>query len=714
MPKENSLVVTACNIVTKYSVFVLVFLLPLFFLPWTTDILEFNKQALLVFLMAVGFSSVIIKTLISGVFTVRKTKFNYAIGFLLLAYLLSTIFSAGKYGSLWGWPQDSSESLLTIICFALLFFIIINTFSKKDVVRSIWAMVISAFLVEIFGVLQILQITPLSFGQAGGLNTIGLTGALGIFAAIFYPLVFVLLISAKKWWKILFAVQLILTAALVFMINYPVVWWILLIASVLIILAGWFKGNLFDARWMFLPTLFLTIALFFILFNPLIKWLPNKVIEVSISPARNLSIDIETLKERPIFGSGPGTFGYDFSKFKDPNFNKTSFWTVNFDRGSSKVLTNIATLGIFGTLAWLLLLLPTIFYGIALFIFNRKEDGSSVAKEEKESSAFLIFGLLSLLISQSVAFFLYTSNISLDLVYFFALACLVYFVAGPHKNYGLAVSPKAALAVTFFSTIILIFFLGILIMDAQRYVAELSFNKGMREWQLDKDKALKNLEAAASSNPNLDLYYRQLSQAYLLMVQSELADTQKSQEAKSSNIQKFITNAINSAQRATDLGPKNASNWSVRAFVYQSLIGLIPDTENWALKTYDEAIKLDPNNPNLFAQKGMVLFSQARNLGQDKENQKQEILSQAEALLVKAVELNPNFSNGFFYLGLVYDAMSQKDKAINAFSELQKLNPENKDIQKIINNLKEGKPALESPGQEQSVIENTTPGNQLK
>ena len=42
--------------------------------------------------------------------------------------------------------------------------------------------------------------------------------------------------------------------------------------------------------------------------------MPGRPIEVFLSSRTSLDLTVSTLKERPILGSGPGTFVYDFSK----------------------------------------------------------------------------------------------------------------------------------------------------------------------------------------------------------------------------------------------------------------------------------------------------------------------------------------------------------------------------------------------------------------
>ena len=75
----------------------------------------------------------------------------------------------------------------------------------------------------------------------------------------------------------------------------------------------------------------LAVSLFFILLSPQIPWIPQKANEIFLSQKASVNISLQAIKERPIFGSGPGTFSYDFLKFKDPNFSQSSLWGVVFE-----------------------------------------------------------------------------------------------------------------------------------------------------------------------------------------------------------------------------------------------------------------------------------------------------------------------------------------------------------------------------------------------
>src|SRR3989339_205534 len=658
-----------CDFITKYSIYVLVFFTPILFLPWTSEILDFNKQALLVLLIFVSLFSWMLKVLISGTFKLNLNKAGIFAVILFLAYLFSTIFSADKFGSFWGWPRITAESFVSIIGFFALYFIASNVFSKKEITVSLYVFSFSALIAEIFGIFQIFKVV--------GFNTQGSVGSLGVFTAILLPLIIILLISAKKWWKLLFFALIFSSAIILVLINYPAVWWVTVLGSALIIILGFFKRNLFDGRWMALPIFFLAVSLFFVILNLQINFLPGKANEVSLSQQGNFQIDVKTIKESPVFGSGLGTFSYDFSKFKNADFNKTVLWNVAFNNGNSKILTNLATTGVLGILALLVFIFAVVFYG-GKFIFAK--------------DAVLELGLFVCFVSESVAFFLYNSNFVLDFTFFFIAAILVNLIFEKRKEYELKPSSMLTLAVTFSFTLIFIFGLGLLILNANRYVAEINYYKGLNALKNNQlDSGIKSLEIAASINPGVDLYFSQLSQVYLLKIQEVASNQNMSQDDKIKNAHALAANSVNAAKISTDLNKKNAGNWLARGYVYQNLSGLITDWQTWAISSYNEALKLDPNNPNSFTQLGVVYY-------QNKDFQA------ARTNLEKALELKPDFSNGLYFLGPTYDQLGDKNKAIEQFIKLAQLNPDNAaDIQKIIDNLSAGRNALEvSAVQEQN------------
>ena len=53
--------------------------------------------------------------------------------------------------------------------------------------------------------------------------------------------------------------------------------------------------------------------------------------------------------------------------------------------------------------------------------------------------------------------------------------------------------------------------------------------------------------------------------------------------------------------------------------------------------------------------------------------------------------LNPVYADAKYFLGLSYYRVGRKDDAVQQFTDVQTLNPDNKDVTKILANIKNGR-----------------------
>lgn len=61
----------------------------------------------------------------------------------------------------------------------------------------------------------------------------------------------------------------------------------------------------------------------------------------------------------------------------------------------------------------------------------------------------------------------------------------------------------------------------------------------------------------------------------------------------------------------------------------------------------------------------------------------------------RAVSISDTYSNARYFLGLIYDRQGDKAKALEQFAKIEQLNPDNREVKKIADNLRAGKPALD-------------------
>ena len=686
--------------ISKGSLYLLVFLLPLFFLPWTSSVLDFNKQILLVVLASVSLLAGLVRTLIVGKLSFNVSWFHIPVLVFFLVYLFSTLFSLWPYGSFWGWPKVTSESLLTVIGLTLLYFLVVNILRKKEMFFLIASLVLSSSLAMLFGIFQLFGafVLPFSFTKAVSFNTIGSPNSLGVFAAVLLPLIMVLAIAAKRFWRILFIGALLVSTLVLFVINFQVAWWIVGIGAALMLIFGMHRRDVFDTRWLVLPMFFLAIALLMSFFRFQIPGVPARPAEVSLTHGASFDIAWQAVRESPILGSGPGTFAADFSLYRDVGFNNSVLWDIRFDWGSSKILTLLATTGVLGVLSLLALIAGVLYFGIR-FLFRsalsppganeavkipvRKISGvskketseKSLLKLQEQKAEDIFFWLLGLgmfisFIALSAAYFLHRSNVSFDVVYFVLMGGLIALIAATPKEFVLKPSSLLTLSVTFMVTLVFVFSLGIFILEGQKYVAEVRYVQGIKALrQGNSEEAIRHIRRAVEIAPRVDLYWRNVSQIYLLRAQEEIREGASAQEEGQRRIQALIEGALDSARAATDANPTNVVNWSVRGFVHQSLSGIIGGAQDWAIRLYDEAMKLDPKSPYFPTQKGITLLRKAAPLPESEAEEKGKLLGLARAEFEKAVALKSDYAPARFQIAMTYqiegrqaEAMAQLEK----------------------------------------------------
>jgi len=668
------------SFVSKASIFLLVFLIPVFFLPWTSDVLNFNKQALLIFLSFISVFALILKILFSNKIEFRFSKLYLPIFLFLIIYLISALGSLWRYGSFWGWPLSSKSALISLFCFFLVYLIIANTFSQKDVFNLLIVLFFSGLLSSVFSILQMFRkfVFPFAFSKISSFNTIGGMNDLALLVVFFAFLSILLILLTKRiFLKIIFFLSFFLFFFVLLLINFKISWWLMAIGFVLFLVFALSKRIFLSSHWLLFLMFFLVVSFIFIFFNlPLFENLPLPF-EFYLKAKTSFDIAFNVLKDRVLFGSGPGTFIYDFSKHKPIELNNTSLWNIRFGRASSEIMNIAATTGIIGLLSFFFLLF-SFFFGGLKFVFINKDKKEILPEEEKKRILGVCLFLIFLLIVFGL--FLYSFSFVLNFVFFIILAGLTVLIAPPKKELVFKPSSLPAFIFAFFFTLVFVLELGIVIFEAKRYIADVNYHIGVKTWNnAQNEEALKRFEKAVKINPAVDVYWRELAQAYFQRIDIEAKRTDIEKEELSQIIQALISNSVNSAKVATDVNPKNPVNWSVRGYIYQNLIGVIPSVEQWAEKTYDEALNLEPLNPYYLLQQGLIYLSEYNNFlkqGKGKDSPEiKEILSKAQKKFERAIEIKSDYGAARFYLANVYNLEGKRKEAIEELKEAEKKSP---------------------------------------
>ncbi len=131
-PKEGKIHTTSvlfCERLVRSIIYSMVFLVPLFFLPYTFDFFDFNKQYLLWALISLTFFIWIFKMVIlEKTVVLKRTPLDIPVLMFLGANILTAIFSVDTYISFWGSYGNFSESFINIFMMVILYFVVVNNF----------------------------------------------------------------------------------------------------------------------------------------------------------------------------------------------------------------------------------------------------------------------------------------------------------------------------------------------------------------------------------------------------------------------------------------------------------------------------------------------------------------------------------------------------------------------------------------------------------
>lgn len=681
---------------TRFALMAVTFLVPLFFLPWTSDALEINKQTLLVALLSVGLLAWLGGMVMRKSVSVRAS-WLFAVGAgALAATAVSAALSGSGYQGWIGQGGQEYASFLSLLSFGLLFVLLAHAAHETSLQRRLLkALLLSGFLAALFAVVLVLGVPLPGIGAAAGFNTVGTVNALTAFVTVCAMLGCASFVvsdgsggdpapdgRAGLMLRLLSVGNAALALVLLLSTDFWVLW-ALAVAGVLVMAAFLFlQAKRFPHPQRFvLPLLMLAAAVVFIL--PQVRSPFSLRFPVVVSPTYGMSASIaaQTLKEGilpALFGSGPGTFVEDYAKFRPVEVNQSRFWSLRFDRAKSHLLTSLATYGLLPTL------LCSAFFGLLGFMaFSR------ILKEREGDEWKMTFVFLVGWVTVLLAHVMYASNFSLTFLLFLLSGLLASQVLPAPKVADFSDNPRLGLAGSFAFVVVLVGTLTGVSVVAQRYGAELAFAKALR---MDREgqgaeQVLSQLAAAVSRNPGSDLYWRNLASAALAQagaVASTLGAEPKAEDTQ--KLQQYVSLAVDAGTRATAIAPEQVANWTTRGAIYRELMSFVGNAEDFAAASFEQAIALEPANPALrveLARVHLAVADRARALQGNKDadvaaKAKEALpkeMAAAKESLDKAVELKPDYAPARYYLAVVAERENKLATAAAGLSALTRQNP---------------------------------------
>lgn len=655
-------------------------LLPVFFLPWSTSVLELNKQMLIAGVAGAGMVLWLLDVVMSGRLAWRSNLVDKGVLAVLAATVLASVFSLAKFKSIFGLTGSLSDALVTVASVSIIYYLAVNLFEDKGR-RAVQWLSVSLTLVFVFGLLQLfgVHIPGWSFMQDPNFNTAGSPNALGVLAAISLPLLY--RARVNKYLDVA-KIGMFAALAVLLVLNWWILWAIVIAGMVATIAlesvvhadrsgeAGRFRV----ARFVF-PMTVIVLGVFVMVVGLNFSFVKNNL-SVEVAPSHSLSLKVATgaVKENFAFGYGPENFSLAFDKYGASDLANTTVSSLKFFDGTSQFMNNVVHTGLVGLAAWAFLLVLIVW---SLIGAVRREPGVVDADG---------VGVISALIASLVAFFLYPFNITLLFALYFLLALYALSVWGDEQTvYNVEDSASLSLVSSLgFIGGLIVSLVGLYFLSLN-YVSDLKFVKASTA-ENSQDAADYAVQAI-NWNGRDDRYYRLSSAIALSLLGEEINSANSSQtqdQQRNERIQNYISSAVALAQTATQIAPREAVNWDNLGGIYQNLTALVDGTDALSEQAYAQAAALRPGDPQYANKTGLTYLMKAEFLrqvaSQNSEN-RQELQQQASSALLKAedafkqaIEQSSNFGLAIYNLGSVYERQGKLKEAI---SQLETLAPFN-------------------------------------
>lgn len=644
------------------------FLCPLFFTGIVAQGLGFEKMILFYFLVLLGLVAWVTKGVVLGELNLKRTPFDIPILLFLVIYGVSAGFSVGLKDSLIGTYGNTAKGLIAMVIYALFYYLVVNNLDAKRIKVIFWSIVGSTSLIVVYSLLQLNNIflLPLDFTKVQSFNPLGSLSGLTSYLVIVLPLLVIAVSQVKEIFpkisnagmylmKIIFGVITLGSLAILALLN-GFTFWPIAIVSIVIVLMFFLSKiiKITNNNLLFPLAIFLGLIILLVLgnFNIASLSLPS---EVSLSRSASWQIAKDSVMENPLLGSGPSTYYYDFSKFRDAKFNASPLWNVNFESATGFIFELAATVGIIGAVIFIVILL------IALSV-----SFLTIIKSDNKEISSILLGLFSSLVAVVLFLVLFSQNNSLILlsviigVYAISSALVMYPEKFANLKLSFRASPKFALALAAIflcvsAGVVVLFTMGLKMFLADRYAKESLLAS-------DLTVKIERLNKAIDLAPYQDVYYINNANNYM-----SLANQAATSNAGQTEVSNALSKAINMGKQATDLSPNRSSNNELLALIYENASFYTKGALDWAEQSYAKEMEVDPNNPTPNFRLGLV--NMARSNSETDQEEKKFYINEAIKKYDEAIAKKGDLAAAYYGKAIAQEKLGNIDGAIDQLKQ---------------------------------------------
>jgi tetratricopeptide (TPR) repeat protein len=391
----------------------------------------------------------------------------------------------------------------------------------------------------------------------------------------------------------------------------------------------------------------------------------SKTKPILLDYSSSWAIAVEAFKQKPLIGVGSANFNTAFSLYRPVEFNQSENWALRFDQSGSFLLHLWTEMGTLGLGLWLVVLYSC----------------WKLAKKDRK----YLYSFLAI-----IGFQIFLPvNISLLFLYFVFLALIkptkqIYFPDWIWVS-------RTVGAIAFVFVVAIGYFLTRFISGEVTFINSLkavSEGKGTEAYQL-QSKAIginRYLVDYRISRSQTDL-----ALANAVSAQQDLTDEDKQQ------VSLLIQESINEAKSAAALEPRNVYPWENLAQIYRQIINLAEGADQWTISAYQQAVALDPVNPELRVALGGVYYGLGNYV-------------QAGRIFENAVQLKTDLANGWYNWAWALKQQNQLFDAVQAMQQAVSLvDPSSADYEKALADFEEWRKELGEAVKDQQAQQQEAP-----
>lgn len=669
--KERKEIVAYFENMSLFVIGLMFLIFPLIFLSTTTDAFTLPKQLVLIGGTTAALILLGLKTIAEGKLRIKNSPFDIPVLLLLLISLLSAAFSVNR--------ADALIAFVPLLFTGMLYFTLVNLIKgERQLLFVLSSLTLGAVLSALLTILSFFKIYPLPFAYSHVtfFTSFGSLLDQALYLALILPIsgyfAFVFLSSVLGGKKSSFSTT-----------KYA---------------QSKFSGSLVTFTIAFIIiaiALAITVYMLVTSQKPLI--LP---FQFGLQTAfASISQDSLQVLKSFMLGSGVGTYLNDFTRYKTASYNlDANLWAFTFFRSSTYVLELLATTGILGIATFLFLtyriikekefFLPLIFALIAAFVLP---------------FSFTIMALFFILLGIFAAVRIHSNPEKYGELDFYLVALKkgLFAVSPEGERVNQTASEKRyskILPITSF--IVLLVIIGIPFYFAVRFaLSDFVFQQSLVAASQNNGLQTYNLQISAIKIfPYRDIYYRSFSQTNLALANSLATSQQKDGKANQQvqqNILTLIQQSITAGRNATTIAPLTSFNWNNLSSIYRSLIGFGQNADQFTTLTAQQAIALDPNNPQQYLDLGGVYYQ----LGAYDDAIRQFQI---------AISMKKDYANAYYNLGHSLEMKGDLQGAMSAYQAVKTLvsaNPDN--VKKVQSDID----ALQKKAEEKDKAVKTTPSD---